>query len=385
MKKSVILEIQHAVNSETPRGVGVYAANLVKVLLRRGEFEYGLSYFKKGREEIDRAAMAKRLFPGYPLHEISGLDYSDALRYDEVYSGKSYEEYVGASADLFHFMNIISIPTRINGKMVVTIHDLNWIYHQEACSDAIKELAQIGWRRVKSMRPILLANSLHTKNEVLENSNLSEEDVHVVYHSFDKEHCFPEKNTVRLRGLGIEGDFIFFVGVFERKKNIERIVGMFDVLADKYKGLSLVLAGKPTWDNADEIYASINSSRFRERIKLLGYVSNDDKRLFYSHASCFVFPSICEGFGVPVIEAFACGCPVVTSNTSALPETAGGAAALTNPLDIEEMVFVTERILTDSAMRQDLIEKGFERAKVFDWEKTAIQTEAVYRAILAPN
>lgn len=380
--KRVMLEIQHAVNNICPRGVGLYAANLVKELLLGRAFDYSLSFFQCGREEIDRMEQAVKLYGKTPKYMCNTLNYSDALRKDEVFEHLSYEDYVGGTAELIHFMNIISIPTRIQGRMVVTIHDLNWLYHDEACSPAIRELVKIGWRRVKEMKPVLIAVSESTRREVLENSNLKEDQVFVVHSGYDRGTMYHENDPARLRELGIDGPYIFFVGVFERKKNIIKIVEMFDLVAKKYRDLHLVLAGRPTWDDPTAIYESIRSSPYRERILLPGYVSEVDKRILFSGALCLVFPSVCEGFGTPLVESFACGCPVICSDIPAFREVADGAALMAKQCSAEELAAYVEQLIENETLRANLIKMGKRRADAFSWQKTARATEEIYSKLL---
>jgi glycosyltransferase involved in cell wall biosynthesis len=378
----IILEIQHAVNTDTPRGVGNFAEKLTVELLRRHKYEYGLSYFKYGHEAGDRQSRAKRLFGGAKLFECASLNYSDALRNDDFFLQKSYEDYIGGHADLFHFMNIISIPTNINGKMLVTVHDLNWVYHDEACSPVIHELVRIGWARVRKMHPFLVAVSENTKREIMENSSYGDDEIAVIYPGYDKCTCYPDNDIEPLAQYGINTEYIFFIGVFERKKNIPTIIRMFNVLAAKYPKLQLVLAGQPTWDDPHEIHAEIKTSPFNGRIITPGYVSDDIKRILYSNALLFIFPSICEGFGFPMLEAFACGCPVVASDCPALVEVSGGAALLGNAGDANEFAEKVETVIHDRNVRESLIAKGFERASNFSWQRAAEQTEQVYSRII---
>lgn len=379
----VILEIQHAVNTTTLRGVGNYAYWLTLGLLHRHAYDYELSFFTNGYENIDRRKRAKKLFGDAEFLECSSLDYSLALRDERVFKHRAYEDYIGGTADLIHFMNIISIPTNIKNPMLVSVHDLNWIYHKEACSPIIHKLVRIGWNRVKKMRPFLVANSENTKQEILANSDYKEDEVAVIYHGYDKANCYPHKNTKVLKQLGINGKYLFFIGVFERKKNIVNIIKAFNLLAKNYKDLELVLAGKPTWDNPTSIYEEISNSPFRDRIILPGYVSKDIKRALYSEAEAFLFPSICEGFGVPLLEAFACGCPVVTSEAPALREVGEDAAFYANAQYAEDIAAKTEKIISNQEVRQTLVQKGLARAKVFSWDKTVEQTEKLYAKILS--
>ena len=151
-----------------------------------------------------------------------------------------------------------------------------------------------------------------------------------------------------------ESRYLFFVGAFERKKNIACLIKAYDIVAAKDKELKLVIAGKPTWDDTSEIYDAVNTSPYRNRIVMPGYISAEQKRKLYSNALCFVFPSICEGFGIPVLEAMACGCPVITADNTSLPEVGGDAAIYVDAHSIEQLAFRMEQVITLESLRRDM-------------------------------
>ena len=140
-----------------------------------------------------------------------------------------------------------------------------------------------------------------------------------------------------------------------------------------------MLAGKPTWDDPAPIYQSIENSPFRDRIITPGYIDTDTKRILYSNALGLVFPSVCEGFGVPVLEAMACGCPVITAGNTSLPEVGGDAVIYVNAGETDQIAFEMERVVSSESLRNELRGKGFEQAKKFSWDKAAEQVERVYK------
>ena len=151
-------------------------------------------------------------------------------------------------------------------------------------------------------------------------------------------------------------------------------------MADEFKGRQLVLVGDSV-HRFGNMAATIAQCGVEGRVICPGRLSIEDITRLYSHADLFVFPSLYEGFGMPVLEAMACGAPVITSNRSALPEVAGEAALLVNPENDDELAEAMVRILRDTPLRESLRAKGFERAKQFTWERAARQTVAVYREV----
>jgi glycosyltransferase involved in cell wall biosynthesis len=179
--------------------------------------------------------------------------------------------------------------------------------------------------------------------------------------------------------MGLEGPFLLHVGAVQARKNCLRLVEAFERLPGH---AVLVLAGGAGFE-ADQIFARIDLSPARGRIRRLGYVDAQTRAKLYRTAAALAFPSLDEGFGLPVVEAMACGLPVLTSNRSALPEVAGDAALLVDPFNVDEIADGLERLLPDEELRAGLRRKGLERAAEFTWRRAAEQTWRVYRETLA--
>ncbi|MCL2121749.1 MAG: glycosyltransferase family 4 protein [Clostridiales bacterium] len=382
---NIMIEAQHAVALDEPRGVGYYSIQLIQALLRRKVFDYGLSFFDFAQENGNRLRAEQR-FGMYhvPLFECRDLDYRVAIRDEHVYDHKSYHDYTGATGDLFHFMNFITLPTNLQGKKLTTIHDLNWIGYAEGTSATLLPLLKISLDRMLRIQPDIVADSYSTQNEIRQYTNTPKETIHVVYPAFDNENLFPDKENRYGVPAPVEAgcEYVFFIGTFERKKNIVRIVEAFNQIAARFSGLRLVLAGKPTWDDPEPIYRAIQDSPYTDRIIVPGYVSTDEKRLLYSNALCFVFPSICEGFGIPVLEAMACGCPVITADNTSLPEVGGDAAAYVDASRVDQLAYEMERIVSTESLRKEMRAKGFRQAEKFTWDQSAEQIEKVYWTLL---
>jgi glycosyltransferase involved in cell wall biosynthesis len=163
------------------------------------------------------------------------------------------------------------------------------------------------------------------------------------------------------------------------RKNIIRMLEAFHHFRHEVKSeIKLVLAGTKSW-TSEGIDETIERLKLKDHVIELGYVNNHDLPVLYSGAEMFVFPSLWEGFGIPVIEAMACSTPVLTSNNSALPEVAGGAAVLIDPYSVEDIASGMYKLFSDATLRQSLRAKGLERAKFFTWRRTAQQTLEAYK------
>jgi glycosyltransferase involved in cell wall biosynthesis len=379
----IVIEAQHAIEPKQPRGIGVYSIQLIRALLHRNKHDYSLTSFDF-RGENENCLRARQYFGEYnvPFHECTDLDYRIAIREEYVYENRSYNYYTGAEGDIFHFMNFNTIPTNLSGKMLVTIHDLNWIGYEEGTSSIVLPLLYKSFDRVKRMQPHIIAVSNSARDEILQYSDIPKEKIHVVYQAYEEDYLFVEKDRKKISSILSDNyDYLFYVGAFERKKNIVRIVKAFEQIAEKFKELRLVLAGKPSWDDSSSIYQAINDSPFKNRIITPGYIDTDTKRLLYSNALGLVFPSICEGFGIPVLEAMVCGCPVITADNTSLPEAGGNAAIYVNALDTEQLAFEMERVVSSETLRKELQDKGFQQVKKFSWIKTAENIEEIYELI----
>ncbi len=192
----------------------------------------------------------------------------------------------------------------------------------------------------------------------------------------------PGSAAARVRtAFGLQGPYLLFVGNLEPKKNLPRLVDAFQQLRQEGFAHRLVLAGHPAWD-AESVRQRIAAHGLADAVSLTGPVAPDDLVCLYNAAEAFVFPSLDEGFGLPPLEAMACGVPVVTSTAGALPGVVGDAALCVNPRDTAELVAALRKLLTDPALRRSLVERGLRRAARYTWPAAATATESFYATVL---
>jgi glycosyltransferase involved in cell wall biosynthesis len=228
----------------------------------------------------------------------------------------------------------------------------------------------------------LIAVSAHTARESTRLLGVPMERVDVVYHGVDPAfRPLPVREVSSLRERrGLPERFVLFVGTLEPRKNLVRLVEAFARVRDGRVGL--VLAGGRGW-LYDELFARVESLGLGDEVVFAGYVTNEELPLWYNAATVVAYPSVYEGLGLPVLEAQACGTPVLTSNVSSLPEAAGDAALMVDPYDVEAMAAGLDRLLTDELLRHQLRERGLAHARQFSWSDTAQATVRVYRRALA--
>ncbi len=277
------------------------------------------------------------------------------------------ESWGGRSADLFHGLNqrLPSVPRR---AVVSTFHDL-FVLTSEYSSPEFRARFAEQARHAAQNSAAIIAVSAFTKSQVVSLLGVPPERVEVVHHG--------SRKLTAPAGVTRE-NVILNVGAIQKRKNIARLVDAFETVDRSWR---LVLAGSAGF-GSEEILARIEKSPARERIQVLGYVTNADLATWYARASVFAFPSLDEGFGMPVLEAMAAGVPVLTSNSSALPEVAGDAALLVDPEDTTALGAALRDLTRNRDHREKWIVRGLERAALFTWEKAVRQTWNVYRKVL---
>jgi glycosyltransferase involved in cell wall biosynthesis len=233
---------------------------------------------------------------------------------------------------------------------------------------------------------LILCVSENVRDLVVERFGIPREKLLVTYNGVGEEfRPLPadEARTVVAERYGVRGPYVLFVGQLKARKNVIRIIEAFGQVRHELHRpeLKLVLAGRRIW-TSEGIDEAIDRHKLRAQVVELGHVEHEDLPVVYSGAEVLLFPSLWEGFGIPVIEAMACGVPVVTSNLSCLPEVAGGGAVLVDPYSVEDIAAGTFRVLSDAGLREELRRKGFERARQLTWKRAAEQTVAAYRTAL---
>lgn len=296
------------------------------------------------------------------------------------------EHWIPRHVDLIHLV-ALGFPVATRKPLVVTVHDIGPLTHPEYFAIAPPWIYRRSLRQVITQAAAVICVSQATADELTayvsqtHGHDLSDR-VHVIYEGVEPRFfATPERDCLKdIRGLP-EADvpFILTAGKISPRKNLQGVVKALAALA-KDIPLHLVAVGGKGWDT-DEVFQTIDGSGIRERIHLIGYVTDDQLHALYHSAAVYVHPSLFEGFGLPVLEAMAAGCPVVTSHLSSLPEVAGDAALLVDPNDVNAITEAIRAVYTDSALSSHLSESGRARAKSFQWAHTARHTARIYREL----
>jgi alpha-1,3-rhamnosyl/mannosyltransferase len=289
-----------------------------------------------------------------------------------------------ARLDLFHGTNY-QLPLMKAGATVVTVHDLSIFTHPETHDARMARRARKRLPRILGAASHIITPTQAVKDELAARFNLNPARITVTPEA-PRQSFFPMKleDTADVRQrLGIERDFILFVGTIEPRKNLQTLLRAFERSSRQSdRGLQLVIAGNEGWLTND-FDRRLRESEIRQRIRLTGYLADEELRALYSSCKVFVYPSLYEGFGLPPLEAMACGAPVIASRIPAHEETLKDKARLVEPLDERALADAIVDALEDEKGRALLINAGLAHVANFSWRKTAEMTWKVYEAIFA--
>ncbi len=332
--------------------------------------------------------------------EQSGMDrYSQELakrldvkkittrRYLSLVEAYRLARYIRSQGSIVHLPNqhFARYALFLNQPFIVTVHDLArccFNFAPETITEKI--LLNLDIRYIKRASHII-AISQSTKSDLVKYLNIPESKISVIYNGVDH-NIFKPYEPYQMRpyhAILSHKPYILYVGSERRRKNLSRLFEAFATLRQKFPGLKLVKVGDPGRSKQlrSETLKKLSSLGIAEEVIFVDHISEKDLAYHYSSAALLCYPSLYEGFGLPPLEAMACGCPVVTANTSSLAEVVGEAGIMVNPYDTSSLVQAMRRVLTDDKLRDNMVRKGLEQSKKFSWEKTAELTRQVYNKV----
>jgi glycosyltransferase involved in cell wall biosynthesis len=358
-------------------GIGRYTRSLVGALpALDAENSYRLFVAARGAQgEVPRR-------PNLSVRQVPLTDRETSILWQRLRLPLPIELFLGR-LDLFHSPDFV-LPPVLRARTVLTVHDLSFMRVPECAHPVLREyLLRVVPRSVRRA-DLVLAVSASTQRDVVELLGVPEERVRVIHEGVDERFAPVEDADALLavrRRYGLARPFILGLGTLQPRKNFCGLIEAFARLRERL-GLEhdLVIVGGKGW-LYEPIFARVRELGLEGRVRFLGFAADEDLPAIYSLASCLAYPSFYEGFGLPVLEAMACGTPVVTSRSSSLPEVAGTAAVLVDPHDVEELAVALEQVLHDQALRAELRAAGRRRAEGFTWERAARELLASYRAL----
>ena len=300
-------------------------------------------------------------------------------------------ETTAMSAELFpHHLDVLHSPdfippTHIRFPSVITVHDLAFLLYPDFLTpQSARYYAQVDGAARRARHIIAVSQS--TKRDVMRLLGVAEDKVTVIYeaaHPTFRQLDHEEARRHVAARYGIRENFVLFVSTIEPRKNLPTLLKAFRRLLDVYHPeAALVVAGTQGW-LTERVSETVTSLQLGERVRFLGAVTVEDLLYLYNAARVFALPSFYEGFGLPPLEAMACGTPVVVSNTSSLPEVVGDAGQLVDPNDVEAWSVALWRALSDDGLHREMCAKGLRRAATFSWQRAARETLGVYRKVVS--
>ncbi|MBI2133047.1 glycosyltransferase family 4 protein [Candidatus Woesearchaeota archaeon] len=352
-------------------GMGTYILNLTENILKTDrENEYFLIHRKK--EE----------------HRIYSMANEIIIPYNPKFPFSTIRNFITLPKELRkHNFDIIHHPTNIGpfafksvwptkkGKCIQTIHDLIPLLFKNTHEKAVRMAFEHILPRVARNCDKIITVSQASKRDIISRLKVSANKISVIYEAASDIYK-PQKRSNPLLKYGANGEYILFVGALEPKKNLTTLIKAYSMLRNKDH--KLVLCGKKGWYYKD-ILGEIMKHGIERDVIFTGYVPLEEMPAMYSNASVFCFPSLYEGFGLPVLEAMKCGVPVIASNTGSIPEIAGNAAIFTDPNDPKELSEKIDETITSKKLKETLKRKGIEQASKFSWKKTAKETIKAYQ------
>lgn len=353
-------------------GIGVYAYNLIESLLECAPDDDFVCFVDpKTQSLLPEKAKAEAAVINVGVVSLS-------LRQHVVFPATSRTQ----DLDIYHYPHF-DMPLFQPYPSVLTIHDLHPMlipgYTSALKRLYFKWIATLNARRARAV----IAVSENTREIVSEYLGVPSEKIMVVYNGVAEQYRVIEDSILINRACekyGLPPGFVLFVGNHKPHKNLERLLEAYsNVDAGLQEKHPLVLAGKGSDAEDTALRAKIAQLGLMDNVRLVGFVSNEDLPLLYNAAIAFVFPSIYEGFGLPVVEAMRCGVPVITSDTSSLKEIGQPAARMVDPYNVDDLSAALMQVLSDPALRGEMRYSGLKWASTFTWRQAAEQTLSVYR------
>ena len=364
----------------TEFGVGTYTRNVIRAL---GRLDRSNDYFLMGSpQKVVEIGPLPPNFQTIPLLD----DGSTAKGYMNCRTVLKR-----LHCDLVHIPYLFWMPRSLPCPYVMTVHDvLEHMYRAHDRSSLRRSVHFHLTRRVLKGAARIVAVSKYTKSDIEKLFGIPGSRIEVVYNAIDERflrgHASdPERQVLAERYL-VTYPFLLYAGRISPHKNLVRIIEAFSALKaelekdGRYPDLKLIIIGDELSKHPD-LRRTVIRSGVQNDVRFMGFVPIEMLRVFYDAAKIFVFPSLYEGFGLPPLEAMAHGTPVVTSNTSSLPEVVGNAAVLVNPENVFEIMRALLRVLLDQTVRDKYKQRGYEQAKRFSWDESARQTLKVYEAV----
>ena len=308
-----------------------------------------------------------------------GVKKIETRRYLSFANGFRLERLINRQDDMVHLpnQNFARYAIYSRNPFIVTVHDMiRFCFGFDQETIAEKLLLKLDMRCLKRASHIITV-SQRTKKDLIEHLRIPEAKISVIHNGID--HSVLRPGSAR----AIEEPYILYVGSERPRKNLARLVEAFALLKKEFPGLKLVKVGEPgrSREYRRSLMKKLDTLGVTGDVIFINYASEEELAGYYSSAALLAYPSLYEGFGLPPLEAMACGCPVVASNNSSLPEVVGDAGILIDPYDVSGLARAMREVITNNGLREDMVARGLKQAGKFSWERTARETQKVYNRV----
>lgn len=369
----VALELQPCCGKRS--GIGNYTYEIARRLRDGDGLEFVGNVFNflhrnDNTSALDGIKMPIRVQPCMPYGVYRRIWHAVPVSYNAMFS----------LADVNVFFNFI-VPPRVRGKVITVIYDMTYLRFPETMNKSNLRRIRGDIARCVERSDKIITISEFSKQEIQTLLQVPEEKIEIVYSA---PSITTEVTTFQMlqKRLNVQQPYLLYMGTIEPRKNLVRLIQAFDWLKKETKiPHQLVLAGGDGW-KTEEIHRAAEMAQFANEIRFTGYLSSREKNTLYQNADLMVFPSLYEGFGMPPLEAMLFGCPTVCANTASLPEIAGEAAELVDPLSVQAIADGIWHVLSDSGYRHALIAKGVQQAARFSWDQSAGKMFRICKEVL---
>lgn len=356
--------LEKGLSKEHMDGIGVYAKNLWEQFDSIDKQAVTFGHQKTTQQAIELLGDIKYLPLSYPIQSTL------SLLSGRAFLGSSQLE---KEIDLF-FAPDHHIPKFNHIPVVSTIMDAYPLIHPELVSQRLRKFKNMAFKQASKWADHIITISDHSKQDIIRYFNISEEKISIiplgVNKAFFQQIPESEREAVRQK-FGLEGDYFIFVGTIQPRKNLSRLIEAYLSLPSSLRQKHpLVIIGHYGWGE-NSLRQKLDALKEQDTIRYLKHVSDRELFALLQSALTMVYPSLYEGFGLPILEGFASGIPVITSSTTSIPEVAGNAACYIDPLDVNDIAAKMKLLVEDKSLQKEMAAKGLKRVEVYSWEKCA--------------
>lgn len=379
----IVLDCSKAVNEKA--GVARYTWQIASHLPKIGkndQFLYSFNFLRGGKEkkQLIKKLVANNKNIDYKICHLPGN-----LKENILATSFSFLDIWLKNFDLYHAVEFLSFDQGLKIPQILTVHDLTFLKFPEHLGERISQRYTKMLKLACQKATFIIATSQSTKKDIMQYFSVPENKIRITYQGAEVK--FKKINNVleikrHLEKYRLKFPFLLFVGTIEPRKNIKNLLLAFEdyLRSSNDQATRLVLIGKKGWNTA-EVEETHQKLIHKEKVIFLDYIPDEDLVYFYNGARIFIYPSLYEGFGLPVLEAMSCGVPVITSNVSSLPEVGGNAALYINPQKTEQIALAIKKIIFDEKTESKMRQASLAQAKKFSWDKCARETYKIYQEV----